>query len=82
MNKASSRTKQQADFNDRPDDGLIWLHELVIDPEHPERIPAIKISRFALGRTIAEGLFPKPVYKRVGWRLGPVREWIRARAAL
>lgn len=74
--------KQHPDFNRRPDSGVIWLNELVIDPRLPERIPAIKISVPTLWRNIDEGLFPRPVLGKRGWNLGQVRAWISKRDAL
>ena len=73
---------QHPDHNQRTDRDIIWLDEMVMDPNHPERIPLIKMGKYALYRTMDEGLFPQPVVGRRGWRLGEVREWIRARAAL
>ena len=70
------------DFRERRDDDLIYIDELVIDPDYPKRTPAIKISKFALWSTIHAGLFPRPVYRRRGWLVGDVRTWIAARALL
>lgn len=80
------RTGQQhPDFNLRPDTGLIWLDEMVIDPRHPERTPIIKITCESLWATIREGTFPRPVkrgQRSPCWRMGDVRDWVRKRDAL
>ena len=76
---------QHLDFTLRPDDGIVWLDELVVDRRHPERVPMIRITRGSLRATVREGLFPEPVARKgktPGWELSGVRAWIRARDAL
>ena len=76
---------QHPDFAQRPDKGIIWQDELVIDRCDPTRIPMIKLTDGSLWATIGAGLFPKPARRRgrtPGCLLRDVRDWVRARDSL
>lgn len=70
-------------FDALPDSAYIREWHLVRSPRRPETPAPLPFSAATLWRMVRAGRFPKPskLSERVtAWRVGDVREWLRAQS--
>jgi hypothetical protein len=66
-------------FDDLPGAGLVYLHDLVIDHEYPNRVKPLQITPKELRRMIGVGKFPEPIVRDArgeAWNVATVRGWL------
>jgi len=82
---AVKATIHQSVFDALPESALIRLNQLVQSPQRPEATAPLPFSAPTLWRKVKAGTFPRPIKlsERVtAWKVGAVRDWMRAQEAL
>ncbi len=72
-------------FDALPDSAFIREAQLVQSPKRPETPAPLPFSAPTLWRKVKAGTFPKPIklsQRVTGWKVGDVRAWMTAQAAL
>ncbi len=71
-------------FDALPDSAFIRESQLVQSPKRPTTPAPLPFSGPTLWRMVKSGKFPKPLKlssRVTAWKVGDVRDWIKARAA-
>lgn len=72
-------------FDHLPDSALLREADLVRSPKRPHATPPLPFSAPTLWRKVKAGTFPRPIKlsERVtAFKVGDVRAWLKARAAV
>jgi predicted DNA-binding transcriptional regulator AlpA len=72
-------------FDALPDSAFIRESQLVQSPKRPDTPAPLPFSAPTLWRMVAKGIFPKPIklsMRVTCWKVGEVRAWMAAQAAV